>query len=801
MKYIKTITIDISKKIYETIETKSKDTARYLLFKILDNGVPLDLTSKTVRAYSSANKFNNLVVVSAKDGLCELKLTTEFLGAPGLIHVELTIYEGLETLSSMVFCINNMACLRDDAAIEATNEFSALTIALNKVEALDKNLNMASTDLEKKYTARLNGIDEQLEDNALNSIEVDASLTKLNSVVDGNVIIDKIQGRTLLNLSEKQDEVKTVSVNYAQFFNICELSRLELNTDYTLIITVKNTFSSSKGYHGYIGAGKIDSYAYDLTPGNGLSFISSNTGVTATKFKITQQELDKGGTHLAIRPSIPDSTPVTYPYEVSLSNVMVLKGDYTQKPPSYFKGIKSVGEDNQNKIEVITHGKNLFDKTKVTLNKYVSDASGELADTHDANASDFIPILPNTEYIIFSPNEVKRWGAIYDVNKQYIKGVTYYNTFTTPSNARYFRCTVLKDNMDTYQLEEKQATNYEPYKEDESEISLASPLKEKDYIDKNGVHRKSLLIRLGTESWIVKDLGNGYVYAETQRYDNLIKSNTDVIACNKLPYKRTFNGMSNLTQQAICSVYTSSKLRVNLLKSNLETIDSDGINKYLKSIEVIVLLETISETIEPINESLILSSFKDGYFGLSSGAINPVVSLRFPTNIGERVTGVEESTIYLRNRYYESLKVQLQLLAKNIELETNKQNKTDSTLTTASKEVVAAINENKAAIETLKTNKEEILVKEIGENDCYIKYKDGCIYQSGVVLCDTNNEIYINFKHPFTTKCLFANGTSIWQTGCEGTGATNLVTIPSTTTLTFVNPGNKRKLMWEAFGI
>lgn len=164
MKYVKTITIDISKKIYETIETKSKDTSRYLLFKILDNGVPLDLTSKTVRAYSSANKFNDLVVVSAKDGLCELKLTTEFLGAPGLTHVELTIYEGIDTLSSMIFCINNMACLRNDAAIEATNEFSALTVALNKVEVLDKNLNMASTDLEKKYTERLNGIDAQLED-------------------------------------------------------------------------------------------------------------------------------------------------------------------------------------------------------------------------------------------------------------------------------------------------------------------------------------------------------------------------------------------------------------------------------------------------------------------------------------------------------------------------------------------------------------------------------------------------------------------------------------------------------------
>jgi len=135
--------------------------------------------------------------------------------------------------------------------------------------------------------------------------------------------------------------------------------------------------------------------------------------------------------------------------------------------------------------------------------------------------------------------------------------------------------------------------------------------------------------------------------------------------------------MSNLTQQAICSVYTSSKLRVNLLKSNLETVDSDGINKYLKSIEVIVLLETISETIEPLNESLILSSYKDGYLGLNAGSINPIVNLRFPTNFRGRVKTLEESNIELKNNYYESLKVQLKLLAKSVELETGKLNTSD----------------------------------------------------------------------------------------------------------------------------
>ena len=580
MKYIKTITVDISKKIYETIETKNKDTARYLLFKLLDNGVPLDLTSKTVRAYSSADKFNDLVIVDAKSGLCELKLTTEFLGAPGLTHVELTIYEGLETLSSMVFCINNMACLRNDAAIEATNEFSALTVALNKVEVLDKNLNMASTDLEKKYTTRLTNLESQLEDNALNSIETDASLTKLNSVLDGNLIVDKIQGKTKYK--------------------------------------------------------KADGTIVDVW----------ESGVT----------------------------------------------------------LSSVGENNQNKIEI----------SSLNADKTITD---------------------------------------------------------------------------------------------KSEILLSAPLTEYDYITKDGIHRNNI-----TE--IIDENDTSINIQSTNAYNiinfyHIAKNTVSKMICNL--YKVQTTGISTTTDEGYSFSGSNIYFRVKCSTINCQTSDSNAtkIQKFKTWLQtqktsenpLTVMYPSTTETIDPLNSSLVLQSFKDGYFGLSAGAINPTVSLRFPTNIGERVTCVEESTIYLRNRYYESLKVQLQLLAKNIELEINKQNKTDSTLATTSKEIAGAINENKAAIDILKTDKEEILVKEIGENDCYIKYKDGRIYQSGVFLCDTNNEIYINFKHPFATKCLFANGTSIWQTGCEGTGATNLVTTPSTTTLTFVNPGNKRKLMWEAFGI
>ena len=180
MKYIKTITIDISKKIYETIETKSKDTARYLLFKLLDNGVPFDLTSKTVRAYSSSKKLNDLVIVEAERGLCELKLTSGFL-LEGVNKLELVIYEGLDILSTMLFEVNNIACLRDDSAIEATNEFSALTVALNKVGELDNRL---KNKVDKVAGKSLSTNDYTNEDKK--------EVEKIKNKVDTSALLDKI---------------------------------------------------------------------------------------------------------------------------------------------------------------------------------------------------------------------------------------------------------------------------------------------------------------------------------------------------------------------------------------------------------------------------------------------------------------------------------------------------------------------------------------------------------------------------------------------------------------------------------
>lgn len=168
MKFLRKINLEINKDLYNPIQVKQNDTARYLLFNLLDNGVPFSLENKTVRVYGlkpdGTKVFNNLTIINAARGLAELQLTTQMLVKPGCLKLELVIYEATDILSTTKFDIDVIASLRDDAAIESTNEFSALTLGLSKLDEWDKYFKETSGAIEEKYTERLNEINSSLEE-------------------------------------------------------------------------------------------------------------------------------------------------------------------------------------------------------------------------------------------------------------------------------------------------------------------------------------------------------------------------------------------------------------------------------------------------------------------------------------------------------------------------------------------------------------------------------------------------------------------------------------------------------------
>ena len=111
---------------------------------------------------------------------------------------------------------------------------------------------------------------------------------------------------------------------------------------------------------------------------------------------------------------------------------------------------ENVGEvyDTITNVDVNT-GKNLFNKDTITKSSYLKEDGTLLTGTaSEYNTSDFIPVEPNTAY--YKTQTLSPRTKFYDANKQALNTTTYQDvsiggnagTFTTPSNAYYFRFTI-----------------------------------------------------------------------------------------------------------------------------------------------------------------------------------------------------------------------------------------------------------------------------------------------------------------------------------------------------------------------
>lgn len=171
MVYPSNINLNLNTKYVLPIPTAQQgDTARVLTFNILDNGVPFNLTGKTVRAKilkpDNTKCYNDLTITNATNGECTLNLTNQILAVAGKVNCQLEIKEGEELLSTIIFSIDVEPSIDINGAVESTNEFTALLNGIIKLDEWDKYFKETSGAIEEKYTERLNGIDSSLEEKA-----------------------------------------------------------------------------------------------------------------------------------------------------------------------------------------------------------------------------------------------------------------------------------------------------------------------------------------------------------------------------------------------------------------------------------------------------------------------------------------------------------------------------------------------------------------------------------------------------------------------------------------------------------
>lgn len=121
------------------------------------------------------------------------------------------------------------------------------------------------------------------------------------------------------------------------------------------------------------------------------------------------------------------------------------------------------GSITPEKTSFMNLGKNLFNKSTVTVGYFVNDVNGALAVNASMAASDYIEVVPCASYI-WSVSDIRY--AWYDSTKTYISGGFSYTTvpLIAPETANYIMVTAILASIDTVQFEVRDyLTDFELY--------------------------------------------------------------------------------------------------------------------------------------------------------------------------------------------------------------------------------------------------------------------------------------------------------------------------------------------------
>lgn len=280
---------------------------------------------------------------------------------------------------------------------------------------------------------------------------------------------------------------------------------------------------------------------------------------------------------------------------------VILEGDHTDKPISYFEGLKSVGQgDNIDVLTYPTNNENLI-TSDVTLHEdyYIPWNTGELTIWDDSNekyyATDYIEVEPNTEYIFANINKNM---AYYDANKTFIpkhlsegygeKKCTYFYN-TSPSNAKYVRLSI----KNLYIGKPYMAKGKYIWDNKAIPTTLRSlPNGVKDTIEKRGnkyvkVQRCGEVTLNGSEDWSIAAYFDNVIRFKCTLENLSFKASE--LQCISDLFKGDINTQWSLNYEAVDQDATFMNIRI--LKTKLTTQDLEGFKTWIKSNPTTVVYE------------------------------------------------------------------------------------------------------------------------------------------------------------------------------------------------------------------
>ena len=494
-------------------------------------------------------------------------------------------------------------------------------------EAIEKNTELqASLEKTKEFIDGLDGsqnipqirLDVTELQNGLKSnqaLSYEGSSIAANNTLEGRTEGMRIGGRTLVNLKGNvknrvstwvdNDDKYTLNLESGHgqpsiLYNLTHV--LKENQKYTVIVNLVE-YTSGVLHFSFMNSegNKLASTTELVAESKGLKkfVFTTNSTINAETLRI----LPRNG--------------INNIYSIS-KNILILEGDWTNKDvPSYFEGIESFGEQEGNKISILSNSENLVDTNNSELwqlNKGLwSHGNGENPNVNGGMITDYIDISYIKNVTLFLKGRTSNYffccydenkKALMNLNKQYLK----------PSNAKFIRFFVLVNENNTpltrfenpyLMLSYDTFKDYKPYKQDKKDILIKEPLRSvggiQDVVyEDNGQVKIDKYVKqytfTGDETITIYDDKQTDTICFRYYDSNQISSweDTNKLICNSL---KTIGSAIYQSNVEGCSSDKFAFL-FRIAKSKLSTLDANGFKAWLKANPTTIVYQLAEPVVE-----------------------------------------------------------------------------------------------------------------------------------------------------------------------------------------------------------
>ena len=460
---------------------------------------------------------------------------------------------------------------------------------------------------------------------------LDNSLTTLYNTFDRPVKSAILKGNTLVNLVVDGLTEKILSPNrYADFVS----NLYKQSTTYTIVLNVVTLNDT----------GTIAFHEYDEGTSLTTKIAKINVGINKILFTSSNNVFNQ------IRLRNPSAATTN----LTIKNVMILEGDYTNVDIPYFEGMKSV------KMPVLTTvGKNLFDE--------------EQTPTQESGIGDNVKkviLNENTTYTYssspYTGNVTFRFFDCYDAEIARLGGILDKSSFVTPGGTLYAKVHTDKDS--NVQIEQgSTATSYEPFKSkiltcnEEVELRRIGDIKDElNLVTGEVTQRIGEVVFDGSEDWTLSAYVNSTSFYTP--LNNLVRKvdYLNSMSCDKLVVHTNESYLFNSTSPNGISGYadwTDTYQNENWIY--IKYADSEGsvekLKQWLSQNPITVQYELATESVKTVDLSTLdqdgketeLSTFDDiTHVAVSSEGLVPTGEITVATKNATDVA--DASTMSLR---------------------------------------------------------------------------------------------------------------------------------------------------------